>query len=221
MSGSRSGRFRWTGPGRPFERIRRGDGSGPGPPIGRGPSRPGAFFHQRQLGEPLRVAAVQMVLVDRLRRAAIPQLRRPVGGQHDQRNPSQRSLDDGRREVDGGRARRREQDHRAARRPGDAKGEEPGRTLVDEHPHPDSAWARSASASGVEREPGQTTASRMPARASSSTKARSGSAAGGVDERAHGSSPGRPRAAATARILILDSSHSRSGSESATMPQPA
>ena len=74
--------------------------------------------------------------------------------------------------VGGRRARGAEQRHRRAARLRRAEGEEGRRALVDDHASPRSPAARqSATASGVEREPGETTAWRSPPRASSSTKA--------------------------------------------------
>ena len=128
MSGSRRGRLRWTGPAGPSTAV--------------ATARPATdrtwaivswrLVHQGKLGEPLRVAAVEMVLVDRLRRAAIPQLRRPIRGENHERHPAQRRLHDGRREVDRGRAGGPEEDGGSPRRAGDAESEEPGRTLVDQ-----------------------------------------------------------------------------------------
>ena len=110
---------------------------------------------QRQLREPLRLAPVEVVLVDRLRRAAVAQLGRPVGREHDQRHarvraprppparaPSPRCPD-----VD-------EHDDRPAIGAGHAHREEARGALVEQHPHAEAAFARSASASGVDRDPG-------------------------------------------------------------------
>ena len=202
-------------PSRSFER--RGDRS----PGHRADMRQGVrrLVHQRELGEPFRMTTVKVVLVDRLRRAAIAQLRRPIGGQNDERHPGERSLDDGRREVDHGRARGRQEDNRAPGRSRDAEGEEPGRALVDQDPDSDSVVR-----SKCQRERGRSRAGthdRVANAGPGQLFDEGAELARPAATRAHGSSPARPRAAATARILILDSSHSQSGSESATIPHPA
>ena len=84
-SGSRKGRLRWTGPGRPPTRARRvrpGLAGQRAPVAGR--ARPG--LGQAGLAEPAHRGAVQLDLVDGLVGADPPQLRRPVGGEHDQRH---------------------------------------------------------------------------------------------------------------------------------------
>ena len=168
-SGSRNGTLTCTGPA--------------GPAAAMATARPatqrqwasvaGGPVEQRQLRVPLRGAPVEVRLVDRLRRAAVPELRRPVGGEHHQRHAGELRLDHGRRELDHGRAGRRQQDHGPPRRPGHAQREEarpPARRSRTRTRRPGAV--RSASARGVDREPGQTTASRTPAATSSSTKAR-------------------------------------------------
>ena len=82
-------------------------------------------------------------------------------------------------------------------------------------------WAWRARASGVDRDPGQMTASRVPARTSSSTKARERVDDPGGRRQGLAHDRNSPSAEAMTCILFLDSSHSRAESESATMPQPA
>ena len=108
--------------------------------------------------------AVELELVDRLPGADAAQLRRPVGGEDDQRNGRLVGLAD-RRVVVGGRgaggAEHRDRRPRRLRR---AEREEGRRALVDDHASPRSpAGARARRASGVEREPGESTACRTPA----------------------------------------------------------
>ncbi len=132
-SGSRNGTLTWTGPA--------------GPSAATATARPAtqrqcarvasAPVEQRQLREPLRGSPVEMRLVDRLRRTAIPQLRRPVGGEHDQRHPRELRLDHRGRELDHGRPRGREQHHRPARGPRHPEREEARRPLVVQHPDPE------------------------------------------------------------------------------------
>ncbi len=67
--------------------------------------------HRRGVGkvdleEPLDRVAIELQLVDRLAGADVAELRRPVGGQHHQRDAGVASLDHGRRQVRRGRARR-------------------------------------------------------------------------------------------------------------------
>ena len=54
---------------------------------------------QRQLREPLRLLAVEVVLVDRLRRTPVAQLGGPVGREDDQRHARVRGLDHRRPEL--------------------------------------------------------------------------------------------------------------------------
>ena len=77
-----------------------------------------------------------MVLVDRLRSAAVLQLRRPIRGEDEQRNPPEGGLDDRRREVDRGGSGSPEENDHSPRRPSNPQREEPGRTLVDQNPDP-------------------------------------------------------------------------------------
>ena len=125
-----------------------------------------------QLAEPAHRAAVELELVDRLPRAAAAQLRRAVGGQHDQRHPCLVGLGDGGVDVRAGRARGRERRPRARRSawaiPSAKKPAQRSSTWLQTR-IPGSF--QSASASGAEREPGDTHACRTPARASSSASA--------------------------------------------------
>jgi hypothetical protein len=83
------------------------------------------------LEEPLRGAAVELDLVDRLAGAEVAQLRRAVGGEDEQRHARLVGLDHGGRVVGGGRARRARQCRGHAGRLGDAEGEEPCAPLVE------------------------------------------------------------------------------------------
>ena len=87
--------------------------------------------------EPAHRRAVELDLVDRLAGADPAQLRRPVGGQRDQRQRRLVGLADRRVEVGGGGARGAEHRHRRAARLRGAEREEGGRALVDDHRHLD------------------------------------------------------------------------------------
>ncbi len=132
--------------------------------------------HRRELelAEPLGVVAVELELIDRLAGADVAQLGRPIGGEHDQRDPAPVRLHDGGHQLRGGRPRRARDRDRAPARPRGADGEEPGAALVDvrEAAQP-RAPGRATSTIGVLRDPGEVHASRIPQRASSSTSARS------------------------------------------------
>ena len=114
--------------------------------------------------EPAHRGAVELELVDRLPGADPAQLRRAVGGEHDQRHRRLVGLADRRVEVGGRGARGAEHaDRRAARLRG-AEREEGGGALVDDHASPRSpAGARAPRASGVEREPGESDRVPQPA----------------------------------------------------------
>ena len=87
--------------------------------------------------EPPHRGAEELDLVDRLPGPDPAQLGRPVGGEHDQRQPRLVGLAD-RRVVVGRRgARGAEQRHRVAARLRGAEGEEAGGALVDDHRHLD------------------------------------------------------------------------------------
>src|SRR5919107_1664062 len=77
----------WVGPGHLHgaRRCRTGVTNEFGPTIGNG-----------HIDKPFDVAAKEVNLVDRLRRAPVAQLRRTVGGQYDQRDATQTRLDDSR-----------------------------------------------------------------------------------------------------------------------------
>ena len=125
--------------------------------------------------EPAHGAAVEVGLVDGLRGADVAQLGRPVGGADEQRHAGLVGLDDGGVEVRRRRAAgaQRHRRRRAGRRCRQAEPErhERGAPLVVVHVDADARSSRSrASASGVDRLPGATTASVTPARAHSSTR---------------------------------------------------
>ena len=117
--------------------------------------------------------AVQLQLVDRLARAAAAQLRRAVGGDHDQRDAAPRRP---RRPRDGG--SRPPSRTSSAPRPGAPvccampSAKKPPERSSTWRPHPDRRLLpQRPSASGAERDPGDTQACATPARASSSTSA--------------------------------------------------
>ena len=122
------------------------------------------------LAEPSHRRAVELQLVDRLPGADPAQLRRPVGGEHDQADRRFVGLADGGVEVRGGGAGGAEDGRRAsaspvrrrARRTRPSARRRVTRASID-------GSRQSASASGVDRDPGLITASRTPQRASSET----------------------------------------------------
>ena len=195
------------------------DGSGrsrdaPSPRRARQPSArarrvAGSPSKQRQLGEPLGMPAEDAVLVDGLRRAAVPQLGRPVGGEDDERHARQYDAST----TAGSKLRRppsrRSRATATGRRggPRQAEREEPGRPLVEQHADAEPGCARSASASGVDREPGHTTASRTPGR--DQLRRRRRAARGVAHRRLTPRPPGSRAPTITARSFIRDSSHSR------------
>ena len=85
--------------------------------------------------------AVELDLVDDLAGADLAQLRRPVGGQDDERDAALARLVDGGREVRRRGARRAGDDDRAPRRLRQAEREEPRAALVDVRPAADPAVA--------------------------------------------------------------------------------
>ena len=108
--------------------------------------------------EPPHGAAVEVGLVDRLRRADVAQLGRAVGGHDEHRHVRQAGLDDGRVEVGRRRAARAQQHGRRPAEP-EPEGDERRRPLVVDDVHGERPAAPSrASAIGVLREPGATTA---------------------------------------------------------------
>ena len=107
---------------------------------------------QRQVDRPAHLRAEDPDLVDRLRRAPLAQLGRPIGGQHHERDPRQRRLDDGRQQVGDGRPGGHDDRDRAARRAGQAEREEPGCPLVEHDPDasgPDALVRRGRAASSA------------------------------------------------------------------------
>ena len=101
----------------------------------------------------------------------------PVGREHDERHPRVRRLDDRRPELHRRGPGRDQHDDRPAIGPGHAQREEARRRARRAARGPGGPpFARSASASGVDRDPGHTTASRTPAATSSATNARSSAA---------------------------------------------
>ena len=159
-SGSRNGRLRCTGPSAAAANARAPE---------RPPRRRGGGVGHAGVVEPAHRPAVQVRLVDRLRRADVAQLRRPVGGQHDHRDLRQPGLDHGRVEVGRRRAARAQQDRR---RPAEARARArrtPPTARRGRRARPARARAVRASAIGVLREPGATTAWRTPWATSSST----------------------------------------------------
>ena len=201
MSGSRNGTLTWTGPAGPARAVataRAGHGSRLAP----GDVLP---VEERQLGEPLargsRTGAPGRSPGARRGRAA-PAGRSAVSTTSGTR-PSVASTTAGSRfaaavpEVTTIATGRRAARARPSAKKPALRSSSRTRTEIP-------GWARSARASGVDREPGQTTASRKAA------------ADQLVDEGAEGhevghrpSSSSRPRAEATGRSLIRDSSHSR------------
>ena len=152
-SGSRSGKFRCTGPGRPLERRPHGAAgqrADPAQALGRRPrATPTSTNHFDRV-------AVELDLVDRLPGAGVAQLGRAVGGQHDQRHARLARLDDGGQVVGGRRPRRAGQRPPGARWPwpGRARRSRPQRSSTCEK-HGKRPSRTSASTSGVEREPGR------------------------------------------------------------------
>ena len=89
------------------------------------------------LEEPLDRVAVDLQLVDRLAGADLAELRRAVGGEHDQRHACVPRLDHRRREVRRGGTGRACHRDRSARTLAGAEREEAGAALVDVRPAPD------------------------------------------------------------------------------------
>ena len=101
------------------------------------PARVRHPIEQRQVTGPAHVAAEDPDLVDRLRRAPVPQLGRAVGGQHNERHPCERRLDDGRQEVGDRRPGRHDDRDRPTRGAGKTQREVPGGPLVEQHADPE------------------------------------------------------------------------------------
>ena len=110
------------------------------------------------------------VLVDRLRRADVPQLRGPVRGAHEHRHPGQVGLDDRRVQLGGGGAARGEHDGGDAGAEGQAEGQEAGAALVVVDVDGDARGGRPGPGpSAWSASPGATTAWVTPHRTHSST----------------------------------------------------
>ena len=83
----------------------------------------------------LRVAAEQVHLLDRLRRAGAAERARAVGGHRDDRHRRVAALHHRGQQLGGGRARRGDDGHRRAVAPRAPQGEEPRAALVEEREH--------------------------------------------------------------------------------------
>ena len=127
-SGSRNGRLRCTGPGGGPTACAATRGT-----RAHATSRPHRVRSARRTGiaEPAHRVAVQLRLVDRLPRAGVAQLGRPVGGAHEQRYARVRRLDDRGMEVRGRGPRGAAHDRGPAAREPDAERAERGRALVE------------------------------------------------------------------------------------------
>ena len=163
-------------PGRAPAARSAGRSGAPGP--GGAPARLGDRPHRRraiveqprvvrprdaQLAEPAHRRPVQLQLVDRLAGAAAAQLGRAVGRDHDQRHARLARLGDGRVEVRARRAGRRQHDRRAARSAARCRARRSRRSARRRGSRPGSrARCHSASASGAERDPGDTQACSTP-----------------------------------------------------------
>ncbi len=200
------------GPGRTGERRRDGT-SRHGADM---PARLRGPVEERQVHAPFRVGAEQAHLVDGLRSAAVAELGGTIGREEHQRDPAERRFDRGRQEVGGRRAGGDQDARRPPRSPRQAQREEAGRPLVEQDPDPE-PWM------GPQRE-----RKRRRARSRAHDDVPHAGPDQLLDERAQGDdvshaagSGSRPRADATGRSFMRDSSHSLPGSESATIPQPA
>ena len=94
------------------------------------------------IAEPPNRSTEQVRLVDRLARAGVTELRRPVGRAHDQRDARVRRLDHRRVEVRGCRPRSAQHHHRASAPEGEAERPERGRALVEHDLHVQALVAR-------------------------------------------------------------------------------
>ena len=115
-AGRGTGRLRWTGPGR------RAGGVEHRPRRQRPPRGAHRVVGHAGVGEPAHRPAVEVALVDRLGRADVAQLGRPVGGAHEQRHLGLVGLDDGGVEVGRRGAAGGQQHRRAAAWPARGRG---------------------------------------------------------------------------------------------------
>ena len=98
--------------------------------------------HMRaDFAEPADRIAVELELVDRLARADVAELRRPIGSEHDHRHTRLVGLDDGRVEVGGGRSGGAQHDGRDPGGEGRPEREEAGAALIEDHSSPRSRAA--------------------------------------------------------------------------------
>ena len=103
---------------------------------------PSIGFGRTRIVEPAHRVAVQLRLVDRLARAGVAQLGRPVGGAHEQRYPRVRGLDHRGMEVRGRGSRGAAHDRGPAAGEPDAERAERGRALVEDDLDADPVVAR-------------------------------------------------------------------------------
>ena len=166
LSGSSKGQLTWTGP--------------TGSPKAASSTSRAAWRHQASCpvasgtgrsSVARTYAAVEPDLVDRLVRAGAAQAGRTIGRQHDQRQAGLRRLDHGGKELrSGGAARARDHDRRPVARasPSAKKALERSSRWTC---NVTAGWRASASASDVERDPGDTHACLTPPATSPSTSA--------------------------------------------------
>ena len=117
-----------------MDRPRRLGGSqGDGARPERAPRVTRRLVRHARVGEPAHRPAVQVGLVDRLRRADIAQFRRTIGRAHEQRHLAEMGLDDGRMQVCRRGSAGREDDGRHTRRGTDAqRGKTRGALVVED-----------------------------------------------------------------------------------------
>src|SRR5690606_854604 len=160
-------------------------------------------------------AAVQLDLVHALQAAGLLQLQGAIRGEHDERREAVRGLDDGREVVRGGAPRGREHDAGAPAHARLPEREEPGAALVHDGMTP--------KARGRQRRPGE----RRRARAGAHHDVLHPGSCEASEEQArpfgeqvlrHPETPSAPSSAASFQRV---STSSLSGSEPATIPQPA
>ena len=90
--------------------------------------RPGIHRREHMLAE-------DRALLDRLRRADPTELRRPIGGHHDQRHPIEVGLHHASEELSCRRAGRDQHQHGTHRRAGQTKSHEAGGALIEPDVH--------------------------------------------------------------------------------------